>query len=581
VDVGTWKWQPVIFDAEAHLENVVAGGSGELVPIYDHLGYIQLLPTGLGSEVTRTSIQDLLKRIGKPVGGGIDCKIRVGGTLEMHLSGIFADEAPNDAGGNIALMLAAYGLPKLPRAGQWSAVRINKTTSEASPVDPRHGMPVIKRTSEQSYTFREPGDVNLSKHDEFGLLMSTATSRVLFPQPSIDPDQLGSLSTANPIVADPYSLAQSTSQFPRPTYALRCVQPAILRISADNQWRIDNPTFFFNQPAPDLAKGGDWAVKRGFPGANEVKLVLDSLNQNQPWDIGVTPNDLNLDIDGLGTIFVIHTKYRAISGALPKLEEPTLDFGPALKEVQEIVNSLKHFKALSKFNFDVDVAAGTGPSPSFIVRIGMKFRVGEGPNERIDIGVGKFYGEFRVRGELEAALSGKTRGLLAAEFQGDVQQGIIPPAIYAGGMFRFAIQIDETGKPLIELGLGCTASIGGDLIKGLVEVEVTVKYGYTLIPQTLQPAVLLGLEARAKLLSGLLGFSFSVEAMARLKRLDIDQNQIEIWAQIRVAATAQVAWLIEEEIDFETQFEQRLPLALTVAALFGPALLPAAAALEA
>jgi hypothetical protein len=310
-------------------------------------------------------------------------------------------------------------------------------------------------------------------------------------------------------------------------------------------------------------------------------VLVDSLNQNQPWDIGVTPNDLNIDIDGLGTLFVIHTNYKAVSGALPKLEKPTLDFGVALKQVKEFLDSLKEFAgpALAQFNFDVDVTAGTGPSPSFLVTIGLKFRIGEGPNERIDIGVGKFYGEFRIRGELEAALSGKTRGLLSAEFQGDVQQGIIPPAIYAGGLFRFAITINETGKPLIELGLGVTASIGGDLIKGVLEVEVTVKYGYTLIPETLQPAVLLGLEARAKLLSGLVGFSFSVQAIARLKRLDIDQNKIEIWAQIRVAATVQVAWLVEEEVDFETQFEQRIPLALTVAALFGPALLPAAAVL--
>src|SRR5205814_650265 len=69
-------WQPVIFDADAQLENVVAGGAGGgLVPIYDHPGYIQLaptgdkseVPTGDNSEVTRKRIEELLKRIGKAV----------------------------------------------------------------------------------------------------------------------------------------------------------------------------------------------------------------------------------------------------------------------------------------------------------------------------------------------------------------------------------------------------------------------------------------------------------------------------------------------------------------------------------
>ena len=89
-------------------------------------------------------------------------------------------------------------------------------------------------------------------------------------------------------------------------------------------------------------------------------------------------------------------------------------------------------------DFDVDVDAGNGPSPSFIINITLRFRLGEGPNERIDIGVGKFYGEFEIHGRLEAALSGSTRGGLLLEFQGDIQQGILPPLVYAGGLFRFA-----------------------------------------------------------------------------------------------------------------------------------------------
>ncbi len=144
-------------------------------------------------------------------------------------------------------------------------------------------------------------------------------------------------------------------------------------------------------------------------------------------------------------------------------------------------------------------------------------------------------GELRARARRAAS-----NPRLFLEFQGDIQQGIIPPLLFAGGLFRFGITIPSTGRPIIQLSLGVVASIGGDLIKGLLEVEVTVHYGYTLIPETLQPGVLLGLDARAKLLGGLVGFSFGVEAMARLKR--VDDDGVRIWAHIRVAATVQIAW---------------------------------------
>lgn len=576
------SWQPVIFDADAHLESVVAGGAAGLVPIYDHPGYVQIAPTNVGSEVTRNRIVELLKRVGKAVGGGIDCRIRLGETLEMNLSGIFADEAPDSNPFiSAALMLAAYGLPKLPRAGQWTAVRINGSTSEASPVDPRHGMPVIKRTGQPKYIFRDPGDVNLSKPDHFGFLMSTATSRVLFPEPSVsdDPLEKGKLLTEPPFVADPYSLVQATSQFPRPTYALRCVESPLFNISDKDEWRLTNPDFNFILQAPDLAKGGEWNMKRGFVPSPKVTVILDSAIQNKPWEISADPTSLDLNIEGFGTVFTIHGNYNALSGSLPQFENPTLDFGDALQPLKDLINSLEFLKDLIDFPIGVEVNPVPGPSPTFVVIINLKLRIGEGPNERIDIGLGKFCGEFIIRGELETGLSGKTRGLLSAEFQGDMQQGIIPPAIYAGGFFRFAIQIDETGKPTIELGFATVTSIGGDLIKGLLEVEVTVKYGYMLIPQKLEPGVILGLEARAKLLGGLVGFSFSVETLARIQRINPGENEVTIWAQIRVCATVHVAWLIDEDIDVNTQFEQKLPLTFVLAALFGPALLPVAAVL--
>jgi hypothetical protein len=52
-----------------------------------------------------------------------------------------------------------------------------------------------------------------------------------------------------------------------------------------------------------------------------------------------------------------------------------------------------------------------------------------------------------------------------------VQQDIFPPLLYAGGLFRFSIEVRDTGRPVIELSLGVVASIGGELIPGLPSSE--------------------------------------------------------------------------------------------------------------
>ena len=235
-------------------------------------------------------------------------------------------------------------------------------------------------------------------------------------------------------------------------------------------------------------------------------------------------------------------------------------FGQVLNALKDMVNALEAFIDLP-FKVEVHVTAGQGPSPSFIVHLNMKFRIGEGADERIDIGLGKFYGEFELTGELETALKGDSHGRLKLEFQGDVQQGILPPVLYAGGLFRFALEIGDTGHPVIELGLGTTTSLGGDLIKGLLEVEATIKYGYMLVPETLKPGVILGIEARAKLLAGLFALSFSADAMARVERLNSDDKTVRIFADIRVAGRIQVAVFFKKSVDFHTQFEQNIPLA--------------------
>src|SRR6185503_4968406 len=379
------------------------------------------------------------------------------------------------------------------------------STLDTTPVDARCGTP-ISRLGSGDYRFREAADVRRTPKTMYGFLMATETSRALFPQPRIEAAQPGKLFSDRPVLADPYSLCQASGVFPRPSFALRAHQSPVFDVTVDDHWKIENPDFTFDKPLPDLLKGGEWAMSRAYDNL-PLRFNVDSAIP-VPWDVSVPPSNLDIDIPPFGKIMTIRTRYVADTAGLPKLDTPDLLFSGALEELKKTLDSLQ---ALINLPFHANVtvtAAGTG-SLSFIVRIQLRFRIAEGPNERIDIGLGKFYGEFLIDGELEASPSAIRRGRLLAEFTGDLQQGILPPLLYAGGLFRFAVEIRDNGPPLVEMTFAAVVSIGGDLVKGLIEVEVTVKYGYTLIPKTLQPGVFLGLEVRAKLLGGLVGFSFA------------------------------------------------------------------------
>ncbi|MEO5735428.1 MAG: hypothetical protein ABIN96_12830, partial [Rubrivivax sp.] len=532
-------WRPVLFDADAQIDDLIAGGAGGTLPALDHLGYIQIRPVGDIKQNNRPEpfvpperlqaprMQALFKAVGGTIGGAIDGRSRLGGTLEMHLHSLQAAFAPDDVG-NAGFVVAAYGSPVLPRAGRWSVVRIDGATADISPVDVRAGMPVVQGSGAR-YRFVDPTQVHQTRPTaEHGLLITTDSSRVLFPRPTVGTavGQRGLLRCAPPLMADPVALVHASGQFPRSAFVLQGKAEPLFEISDANDWRLRSPDFPFDVPAKDLATGAGWSVQRLFASGDGVlarspfQLQIDSALVDTPLQMLQPPQQLVLQIPGFGDVNVLTMdgSFEALSNAAAGLGNPKIVFGPAFEELTSVLDSLNFFDQLpAGLVVHVDVDADAGPNPGFSVHLNLKFSIGGGPEGRIDIGVGKFYGEFELDAHFSTALGGKTGGRLKLVFQGDVQQGILPPVLYAGGLFRFAIEIGDSGKPVIELGLGTVTSIGGDLIGGLLALEATVKYGYLLVPQTLKPGVLLGIDARAQLLAGLFSMSFSADALARIE----------------------------------------------------------------
>ena len=242
-----WLWQEVRYDADLHLAPEPGNAAADkLVPIRDHVGYIQIMPVdvvaangefdGPGTVPGPAEFDALMKALGHTVGGSLDVAIKLGGTLPMQLSQL---EVARDASNPVPprFVLAVSGSPGLPRAGQWAPVRIDGKTRDVSPVDPRRGLPVIRREGEAAFVFRDAAlAYQPAPATEFGLLMSTSSGRVLFPAPSVTPGQ-GTVVSAAPLVADPYALDPGQRSVPAP--GLRAAVPGQRDLSVERGRRLE------------------------------------------------------------------------------------------------------------------------------------------------------------------------------------------------------------------------------------------------------------------------------------------------------------------------------------------------------
>jgi hypothetical protein len=178
--------------------------------------------------------------------------------------------------------------------------------------------------------------------------------------------------------------------------------------------------------------------------------------------------------------------------------------------------------------------------------------------------MGKAKGDLMVGAELTADIvKHDIGGAVFLQISASWQQEVFP-LLYAGGHARFSIRADQSGKTTLELDACTIGSVGGSLIPGLLDVEATVKYGYfiQIVSGKVRPGLVAGMEGRAKLLSGLLGFKFGVEGRVliypEIDPVKLDRTAVRLYGRIRVAGTVTVAWLIEETKSFETDFDQRL-----------------------
>ena len=234
-----FELQPVYFDADVEIENVVSGfttkkigGSDKkVVPSKKILGYVQVAPRGI--PISNTTLRDLIVVQAGSIGGPIDCEIDLAGAgQKMRVNRFDANNSFGANGSDIVFAIAGRGNVLLPKDGSWTMVKHERDSGEVSPVPANLSVPVIRQgrlikdnagqkldTPIQSVLLRvaDPADLLRAPVDDtvnYGFLQSTDTQKALFLTPAFEIGKKQLFSKTPPLFVDAFRIVNSKSIFP-------------------------------------------------------------------------------------------------------------------------------------------------------------------------------------------------------------------------------------------------------------------------------------------------------------------------------------------------------------------------------
>jgi hypothetical protein len=553
--------QAVYYDGDVAMENPVRGADAAgRVTARRHLGFIQLLtippapPVGpiTADVIDAVHLAELFSLVG-PLGGPLDCAIRIGNSQhEMKVANVFAANASADQ-----FSVGPFGSPVLNGPGAWSVVRMDSGTGAVESVHAARGVPLV-RAINGPYRWADPADLfQNNPSSDYGFLFSSGAQRVLFRRPKIEPAATQISSAIPPLLADPYALLKPTGLFPPPAQAIPFDQAG---------WGLDvaggtlqlSPTPFIVKTVGqgfNILKTAEWASDLAYRDAvdNVTKFTIDSASG---WAIDSTGIRQALTFPILGEVMKIVHTIHAPTGAEESFPNPQFVFSPVLDAVSDVLRMLREWAPDLPQPLTVNASfSGSTLRLSAVA----DFLIQDSDGNAIECGMGKLKGDLKLGADVSVDIATRVpNGAIFFEVTGSWQQEVFP-LIYGGGLMRFSVRGENSGKATLELDACVTGSIGGDVIPGLVSLEATVKYGYFLFTNPLLPGFMAGIEGRAKLVSGLLGFKLTVEGRIGITRTThnlADAKHIcSLHGEILVAGTVTAVWVVDERKSFRTQFD--------------------------
>jgi hypothetical protein len=367
VPVGGWgmnvevKMQPVYYDADVEIDNIVQGGTNGRTPSRRMVGYLQVAPQGvpIGPDV----LKDLLD-FQNGLGGQVDCTVNIGNSGQlMRISRV--EVRPCVEGGNIRFVAAAKGMPILPKDGSWSVVQHDKASGEVRPIS-ENVVPLIRfgplgtNNLGNRLELANPAELLVGNMEDraaqFAFLQNTDTQKVLFRNPWFEQGKK-LLQSSKPDLADAYRLLNSKGIFPK-------IDPSLPRLDLSNfdldikeagykllnkiepdkvleQVLPEGPVYFINEK--DVKIYVEYAakdIKGNKKGDGTTQFNLDPEAQTSKWLNKMNDITIVVDLLDMKRLFLIRGKFDTEKGKTPSFREPELEFGEALQPVYEILQIL-------------------------------------------------------------------------------------------------------------------------------------------------------------------------------------------------------------------------------------------------
>lgn len=564
--------QAVYFDADADIENVVQGANAAgRVPALNQLGFVQLVE---GAVMTPAILADLLDNHG-PVGGTVDCTVDLGASGQrFRAGGLYSETA---SAPDFAVPL--YGMPVFTGAKSWSLVRSTNggaEMGEVRPVNPQVGVPVIRANGGDSYRIADSADLLNEAHPftDYGLLYSSHTHRALFGRPKIKPGDRAIHGDVPPLVSDPYSMLNAVGLFPRSTACLPADAANYLLDVIPEGLKMPAPIKLKQIADRKLANSGSWAMRAAYT-SGEMLLNIDptapvDIANPATWPVQMPGVAMLLNVPGLDDLLQVVNNVPDLGDLKSQLPDPEIIVGPVLNDLRDILSVLSQMGLPG--GLDLSLAGSGLENQIYHLRVTGRLRLGTKDGDRVDVGMGKLSGELTIGVDLSANPTGKSSGKISFGIGGDLQVGILPPLLYGGGLLKFAISINDSGDVDWQFDAGVVASIGGDLVPGLVSLEATVHYAY-LLHADLRPGVRIGMDARAEVLDGLLGVKFGVDAEVSVSRPGgVGFDVVLLDGSVTAMGEVTAAWVFDEDFSKTFQFRQELPLRYVAFAAISPVL---------
>jgi hypothetical protein len=555
----------VLFDGDLSIEDAVKGVTPAGVPARGQIGYVQLKPTG-GAILTSAQYQQLIQIVG-PMGGAVDCVFNVGNSGQLMKLGRVGVGVTEGMGGP-EFVMTAWGSPLFPQGGQWSFLRQTGAGTAPEVVDTEFGIPLIRAGAApaappptSAYRFADPVDlaVPAAPASDYGIVHATGTQRVFFPRPKIEAGADRITSTRAPILADPYSLANSVGFFPRVDAAIPFPDANYALVISGGNYRLQLPTPSFPVTVGQrtIAEAGSVRGYTDYTGSTAT-VAIDT-SAPVPWTFALTKVGSAMSSGAMGEVIRIVGDLNADASHPATLANSKVVFGGALGVVQDV---MKFLQSLG-FPTPMSVSMTNSIQLKMSLKIPMDDELNKlmppcGPHfEDTDVTVG--YVVDLKNGHVGAEFEAGAAIFIPTPFCTCVPQP--PPdlpkitGLQGVGLINFDAKIDTEFGQVITLTVGAGIGVSFQLTDAFKVVAYYVETEFLIFGDVFGLGV--GALLKGSIDLEVISVDVTVEAKMAVLRVDVSPTcpAVTVWgaAQVTFAVDVTIAWVID--IDFEVQTE--------------------------